>query len=132
MAILTLSSFAANQAQGPLHGTEDGDRKTYCSWAEGDPIKYLRLWKAERNEDMWGWVDIETESGKKCGDGSDRERWGNTIAKTHSGILGGARGTSGAGIDSIEFLFMDAKAMSAKVINVQFDESLDDWNKKRQ
>ncbi|CAG8951795.1 hypothetical protein HYFRA_00005599 [Hymenoscyphus fraxineus] len=122
----------SNQAQGPLHGTEDGDRKTACKWDEGDPIKSLKLWKAERNEDMLGWVEIETESGKKCGDGSDRERWGNTIAKTHSGILAGARGTSGAGIDSIEFLFMDAKAMKAEIINLEFDENLDDWNKKRQ
>ncbi|KAI9657891.1 MAG: hypothetical protein M1829_006853 [Trizodia sp. TS-e1964] len=84
----------------------------------------VQVWPQSADADQKKILDVGSDVG---GDGG-----GLLVDNLGSGVLVGVLTQSGAYLETLEFVFMDGKVKSAEIINIEWPESIEDLNKKKQ
>lgn len=113
-------------------GVVDGDRKGKLTWDPAtDGISQIKTWGNGRGQFL-GRVQIRTRSGKELDVGKDTSGQDTFETNVGSGIMLGAFGASGDVIDRLGFLFLRSKVEKLTIDDIQFKDTPEDLNKRRQ
>ncbi|KAG9235422.1 hypothetical protein BJ875DRAFT_495019 [Amylocarpus encephaloides] len=99
------------------------------AWGIKDKVTALKMWKNKDKKGL-GKIEIEISNGKKlvCGNQKETSHDGPELIDPAGGTILGAKGAAGAWLENLGFLFLRSTIDEADIIDVKFDENMDQWN----
>ncbi|CAI6342026.1 unnamed protein product [Periconia digitata] len=94
------------------------------NWGKGPKaVGRIQVWPQGAETDKNKILDVGSDVGDDSG--------GFRLDNLGSGVLIGIRSISGGHLESLEFIFMDGQVRSAKIVKIDWPESIEELNKKQ-